>query len=128
MMTVKKCTMGKEVVLRGRPPSVDGVKSDKKRGTMSWWFPQVGPPIFVPTCDSAKIKVTFSAFLWIFSDRIIVPATNIPHFKGLGMIDLQYEIRMHQKINNKSHNENINVKLLWFLLTHTLGWEKNQNR
>ena len=39
---------------------------------------------------------------------------------GLGMIDLQYEIRVYQTINNKSHNENINVKLLWFLLTHTL--------
>ena len=76
----------------------------------------------VLTCESAKIKVTFPAFLWIFSDRIIVPAPNIPHFKGLGMIDLQYEIRMYQKINNKSHNENINVKLLWFLLTHTLPY------
>ena len=73
-------------------------------------------------CKSAKIKVTFPAFLWIFSDRIIVPAPNIPHFKGLGMIDLKYEIRMYQKINNKSHNENINVKLLWFLLTHMLPY------
>ena len=42
---------------------------------------------------SQQIKVTFPAFLWIFSDTIIVSVANLPHFKGLGMIYLQYEIR-----------------------------------
>ena len=44
----------------------------------------------------------FSSILWIFLDRIIVLAPSIPHFKGLGMRNLQYEISIYQKINNKA--------------------------
>ena len=32
---------------------------------------------------------------------IIVPAPSIPHFKGLDMRNLQYEIRICQKSHNK---------------------------
>ena len=35
-------------------------------------------------------------------DRIVVPAPSIPHFKGLGMRNLQYEISIYQKINDKA--------------------------
>jgi hypothetical protein len=34
--------------------------------------------------------------------RNIVRAPTIPHFKGLGMRNLQYEISIYQKINNKA--------------------------
>ena len=32
----------------------------------------------------------------------MVQAPSIPHFKGLGMRNLQYEISIYQKINNKA--------------------------
>jgi hypothetical protein len=35
-----------------------------------------------------------------FLDRIIVRAPSIPHIEGLGMRNLQYELRICQKINN----------------------------
>ena len=43
------------------------------------------------------MKPYFPAFLWIFLDRIIVQAPSICHFKGLGMRNLEYEIRICQK-------------------------------
>ena len=43
---------------------------------------------------------------WIFLDKIIVWTPSIPHFKGLGLRNLQYGLRIFQK----SHN--YNVKLL----------------
>ena len=33
-------------------------------------------------------------------DRILVPAPSIPHFKGFGNRNLQYEIRICQKSQN----------------------------
>ena len=47
-------------------------------------------------------KTYFPAYLRISLNRIIVPAPSIPHFKGLGMRNLQYEISIYQKINNKA--------------------------
>ena len=35
-------------------------------------------------------------------DRIIIGVPSTPHFKGLGMRNLQYEISIDQKINNKA--------------------------
>ena len=35
--------------------------------------------------------------LWISQDKNIFPAPSIPHFKGLGMRNLQYESRICQK-------------------------------
>ena len=46
-------------------------------------------------------------------DRILVPAPSIPHFKGFGMRNLQYEIRICQK----SHNTvtiSVDVWTIWF--------------
>ena len=37
----------------------------------------------------------------LYYDWIIVPAPSIPHFKGLGMRNLQYETRISQKSYNK---------------------------
>ena len=38
--------------------------------------------------------------LWISLDRIPVPGPSIPHFKGFGIGNLQYEIRICQKSHN----------------------------
>ena len=48
-----------------------------------------------------SIKSYFPALLWISLDKNIVLAPSIPHFKGLDMRNLQYEIRVCQKIHNK---------------------------
>jgi hypothetical protein len=48
------------------------------------------------------MKSYFLAFLSIFLGRIIVRAPTIPHFQGLGMKNLQFEISIYQKINNKA--------------------------
>ena len=39
-------------------------------------------------------------------DRIIVLAPSIPHFKGLGMRNLHYEIRISKKSHNTVTNHN----------------------
>ena len=39
--------------------------------------------------------------LWIFLDDTIVWAPSILHFKGLGMRNLQYEMRICKKSHNK---------------------------
>ena len=49
-----------------------------------------------------SMKSYLPAFLWISLDRTIVPAPSMPHFKGLGMRNLQYEISIYQKIDNKA--------------------------
>ena len=46
-----------------------------------------------------SMKSYFPAFLSI--SRITVPASSITHFKDLGMTNLQYAIRICQKIHNK---------------------------
>ena len=60
--------------------------------------------------------------MWISSDKIIVPAPSIPHFKGLGMRNLQYEIRICQK----SHNTvtiTVNIKcVVRFFIKQTYFW------
>ena len=43
--------------------------------------------------------------LWIFLDNIIVWATSILHFKGHCMRNLQYEIRIYQKVIIKSQRQ-----------------------
>ena len=48
--------------------------------------------------------------LWIFLDNIIVWAPSILHFKGLGMRNLQYEMR----ICHKSHNKVTKTVYVWF--------------
>ena len=45
-----------------------------------------------------SIKKYFQAFLAITLSNINVQPLNMPHFKGLGMRKLQYEIRICQKI------------------------------
>ena len=48
------------------------------------------------------MKRYFPAILWIPFDQIIVQAPSIPHFKGLGMRNLEYEIRICKKLILKS--------------------------
>ena len=48
-----------------------------------------------------SMKSYFPAFLWISLDRIIVQASNTPHFKGFDMRNLQYDIRICQKTHHK---------------------------
>ena len=47
-----------------------------------------------------KIRTIHKMKLWISPDKIIVPAPSIPHFKGLGIRNLQYESRICQKSHN----------------------------
>ena len=49
-----------------------------------------------------SMKSYLLAFLWKSLDTIIVRTPTISHFKGLGMRNLQYEISIYQKINNKA--------------------------
>ena len=69
-------------------------------------------------CGTMK-KSYFSAFVWILLNRIIVWVPSIPHFKGLGMLNFQYEIRMCKNIHNK-----VTMWMLWqfffFFLHQTL--------
>ena len=44
-----------------------------------------------------SMKSYFPASLWISLDRIIVHASSIPHFKALGMRNLQYERSIYKK-------------------------------
>ena len=55
--------------------------------------------------------------------RIIVLATTtIPHFKGLGMRNLQYEIRICQKIHNKVRMSIWSLlEILWIRLYYLNG-------
>ena len=48
--------------------------------------------------------------LWIFLDNIIVWAPSLLHFKGLGMRNLQYEMRISQK----SYNKVTKTVYVWF--------------
>ena len=83
---------------------------------------------FSPFCPFPENpwKAIFHHFLWVSLDRIIVPAPSISHFKVLGMKNLQYEMRICQKVHS-SHNNNL--KLRWNLLHQTLlectGFGKN---
>ena len=47
-----------------------------------------------------KIRIIHKMKLWISPDEIFVPAPSIPHFKGLGIRNLQYESRICQKSHN----------------------------
>ena len=47
-----------------------------------------------------SMKNYLQAFLWIFLDRIIVQVPCICRFNGLGMRNLEYEIRICQKKNS----------------------------
>ena len=47
---------------------------------------------------------------WIFFDNIVVWAPSILHFKGLGLRNLQYEMR----ICKKSHNKVTKAVYVWF--------------
>ena len=38
----------------------------------------------------------------MYLDGIIVRAPSIPHFKGMNMKNLQYEISIYQNINNEA--------------------------
>ena len=51
------------------------------------------------TCEF--MKKYFPALSQISLERIIVQAPTIPHFKGLVMRNLQYEIRICQKQHTK---------------------------
>ena len=48
--------------------------------------------------------------LWMFLDNIIVWAPSILHFKCLGMRNLHYVMRIHQK----SHNKVTKTVYVWF--------------
>ena len=48
------------------------------------------------TKTNEYMKPYFSAFSWIFLDRIIVQAPSMCHFKCLGMRNLENEIRICQ--------------------------------
>ena len=66
-------------------------------------------PLAVLTCESAKIKVTWhynygfiiNFFWWILTShcKFLMPR---PHFKGLGMRYLLYELSIYQIIDNKA--------------------------
>ena len=49
-----------------------------------------------------SMKSYLPAFFWISLDVIIVQAPSISHSKRLGMKNLQCEISIYQKINNKA--------------------------
>ena len=51
--------------------------------------------------DDESINSYFPSLSCIPFVRIVVKAHSIPHFKGLGMRNLEYEIRICQKIYNK---------------------------
>ena len=51
------------------------------------------------------MKCYFEAIL----DQIIVQAPIIPHFKGLAIRNLEFEIRICQKNSYQSHNYNVNI-------------------
>ena len=67
---------------------------------------------------SIKIQITHNLSLWLyeyFLDNIIVRAPRILHFKGLGMRNLQYEMRICQKSNNKvTKTVYVYFDFLWF--------------
>ena len=70
------------------------------------------------TKTDESMKCYFSAILWISFDQIIVQAPSIPHFKGLGMRNLEYEIRVRQKTHTKV---TMAMSMLWqFFLKQTL--------
>ena len=48
-----------------------------------------------------SMKTYLPAFLWITFNTTIVQAPSIPHFKGLNMRNLQYEIKISQKTHTK---------------------------
>ena len=48
-----------------------------------------------------KIRTTIQCNCeYLYVDRILALATDLPHFKGFGMRNLQYEIRICQKSHN----------------------------
>jgi hypothetical protein len=53
-------------------------------------------------------------------DRIIVLAPSIPHFKGLGMRNLQHEIRICQKSHNTATNQNYILCAVLIFMNQTL--------
>ena len=56
---------------------------------------------------------SFHSFLWISQWKIEVEGLNMSHFKAFGMINLQYELRICQKINNRVTM----IVYVWFELT-----------
>ena len=56
------------------------------------------------TSDSKKFEPHIKAYLSISLNRIIVLAPSIPHFKGIGMRNLQYLIGICQKSHNTVTN------------------------
>ena len=76
-----------------------------------WYKTQIFPYLFFCKLhETSYMKLTqpdesmkgyFQAILWISLDQIIVQAPFIPHFKGLVMRNLEYEIRICQKIHTK---------------------------
>ena len=56
--------------------------------------------------------------LWIFLDNIIVWKSCILHFKGLGMKNLYYEMRICQKSHNKvTKTVDVWFEFLWISVT-----------
>ena len=74
-----------------RPILHNGRKGDNKEKYAFWrnnvWF--------------IKIRTIHNLSLWIILDNIIVWAPCILHFKGLGMRNLKYEMRICKKSHNK---------------------------
>ena len=61
-------------------------------------------------------------YLSISLDMIIVLAPNLPCFKGLGMRNLQYWIRICQKSHNKVTNRNYILSVVRIFMKQTLSY------
>ena len=66
------------------------------------------------------MKKYFPALSQISLKRIVVQAPTIPHFKGLGMRNLQYEIRICQKQHTKVAMSNVYVNVVTVLMKQSL--------
>ena len=60
--------------------------------------------------------------LWIFLDKIIARAPAILHFKGLGVRNLQYWIRICQKSHNTVTNQNYILFVVRIFMNQTLNY------
>ena len=69
-----------------------------------------------------QTPIFFSVVFTISFDQIIAQAPGLPHFKGLGMRNLEYEIRICQKIHTKV---TITMSMLSSFFFNQTLYEKN---
>ena len=67
-----------------------------------------------------SMKSYIPAFLWISLEKHLVPASCIPHFKGLGMRNLQYEIGNCQK-----HHIKVTMTMSSYFFANFVNFQKS---